>query len=97
MDIGQITQVSLRFRALKKPDGSFIFREMLRSISILNDGISAVSGSELWLGCASNLPQELARSLSERCAKPRAKRELKAYPVYKQSRMGGPATERMNE
>ena len=43
VDIGQVAQVTLKFRALHQLDGSFIFRELLKSVCILDDGISAVS------------------------------------------------------
>ena len=43
VDIGQVAQVMLKFRVLHQLDGSFIFREPLKSVCILDDGISAVS------------------------------------------------------
>ena len=43
VDIGQVAQVMLKFRALHQLDGSFIFCELLNSVCNLDDGISAVS------------------------------------------------------
>jgi len=42
VDIGQVAQGTLKFRALQQSDGGFVFRELLKSISILDEGISAV-------------------------------------------------------
>ena len=44
VDIGQIAQVTLKFRALQQPDGGFVFRELLKSVCVLDDGISMASG-----------------------------------------------------
>jgi hypothetical protein len=44
VDIGQVAQVMLKFRALQQPDGGFVFRELLKSVCVLDDGISTVCG-----------------------------------------------------
>ena len=42
VDVGQVAQVTLKLRALQQPDGSFAFRELLKRVCILDDGISTV-------------------------------------------------------
>jgi len=42
VDIGQVAQVTVKFRALQQVDGGFVFRELLKSVSILDEGISSV-------------------------------------------------------
>lgn len=42
VDIGQVAQVTLKFRALRQPDGRFVFRELLKRVCVLDDGISTV-------------------------------------------------------
>ena len=44
VDIGQIAQVTLKFCALQQPDGGFVFCELLKSVCVLDDGISMASG-----------------------------------------------------
>ena len=96
VDIGQATQITMKFRALKQTDEQFIFHELLMDVAILDDGISAVCWPTCEMELTSYVIQVLARDLAEKSARPRsAKREPRAYPVYR--RTGGPTPEHMDE
>lgn len=45
--VGQIVQVKMCFRLLKQEDDTFVYREMLKSVCVLHDGVSMVS-FRLW-------------------------------------------------
>lgn len=42
IQVGQIAQIKMQFRLLKQDSGSFTFREMLKGIYVLHDGLSMV-------------------------------------------------------
>jgi hypothetical protein len=91
--------VTLKLRALRQPDSSFVFREQLRSVCILDDGISAVRDILIWEYEVTEGAQALARTVAERSAKPRAaKRKPKVYSVYKRTvQTGGSHVNEMDE
>jgi hypothetical protein len=40
--VGQIAQIKVQFRLLKQENGTFTFRELLKGIYVVNDGLSMV-------------------------------------------------------
>lgn len=54
--VGQIAQVKLQLRLLKQKDGTFTFRELLKGIFVLHDGLSMV--------CCDNNINVMLRSLT---------------------------------
>ena len=44
VDIGQVAYVALKFRAPQQPDAGFVFRELLKNVCVLYDGIGMASG-----------------------------------------------------
>jgi hypothetical protein len=40
--VGQIAQIKMKFRLLKQESGDFTFRELLKGICVLHDGMSMV-------------------------------------------------------
>lgn len=42
IQLGQIVQVRMKFRLLRQENGNFTFREVLKGVSILHDGLSMV-------------------------------------------------------
>ena len=42
VDIGQVAQLTVKFRALRQAEGNFVFRELLQKVCVLDDGISMV-------------------------------------------------------
>jgi len=51
--IGQIAQIKMSFRLLKQQNGSFTFRQLLKGIYVLHDGMSMVRNSSKLLRLAS--------------------------------------------
>ena len=40
--VGQIMQVKMKMRLLRQDDGNFTFREVLKGVCVLHDGLSMV-------------------------------------------------------
>lgn len=40
--VGQIVQIKMSFRLLKQQNGSFTFRQLLKGVYVLHDGMSMV-------------------------------------------------------
>lgn len=47
--VGQIVQVKMQLRLLRQDDGKFAFRELLKGICVLHDGLSTVRPSHFRL------------------------------------------------
>ena len=45
MAIGQIAHVRIQFRLLKQDDGSYTFREMLKAVYVLDNGLREVNST----------------------------------------------------
>src|SRR5882757_6508787 len=80
VNIGQVVQITMKLCALSQGDGPHVFRELLKSICILTDGISGVRGpprlrngtlttSRCWPAMLQSGPQVLEGNGSQRLSR----------------------------
>lgn len=80
--VGQIVQVRIQLRLFKQPNGSFTFRELLKGVYILNDGLSMVGFRRTFFLLFTSF-QMISRDLATGIlgGNQRTKRNLKFYMV----------------
>jgi hypothetical protein len=99
--VGQIVQIKMKFRLLKQESGEFTFRELLKGIYVLHDGMSMVRRG-IWMRqyiINANPLQDIARSLAVGAASParKAHRDVKFYTVGRPKARHTSAMEESNE
>ena len=55
IQVGQIAQVKMSFRLLKQENGTFSYREMLKGVCVLHEGLSMVRPLDKVVPCYEHL------------------------------------------